>query len=126
MAIMDPGRLPPDRAHLDEADRRELLRFELLVAANRFDEAQEVVEDLWREAFDAHKRLYQGLANALTAVCALQVRQVRGAREIAARTREILAPFPRRVLGLELDALLDSMDELILRGNGPLLLLRQG
>lgn len=123
---MDPARIPADRAHLDPEERRELLRFELLVAANRFEDAQEVAEDLWREAVDAHKRLYQGLANALTAVCARQAQQVRGAREIAGRTREMLAPYPRLALGIELDPLLDSMDELVLRGVGPLLLLRQG
>jgi hypothetical protein len=123
---MDPACIPADRAHLDREDRRELLRFELLVAANRFEDAQELVEDLWREGIDAHKRLYQGLANALTAVCARQAGQVRGAREIAERTRELLAPFPRRVLDIELDPMLDSMDELVLRGVGPLLLLRQG
>jgi hypothetical protein len=123
---MDPARLPADRRHLDEADRNALLRFELLVQVGRFDDAQEIVEDLWREAVDAHRRLYQGLANALTAVCAREARQVRGAREIAARTREMLAPYPRRALGFDLDALLESVDELVLRGSGPVLLQRQG
>lgn len=123
---MDPARLPPDRRHLDEADRIALLRFELLVQVGRFDDAQEIVEDLWREATDAHRPFYQGFANALTAVCARQSRQLRGAREIAARTRELLAPYPRRALGFDLDALLDSVDELVLRGSGPVLLQSQG
>jgi predicted metal-dependent hydrolase len=126
MAFMDPSSLPPDRAHLEPDDRHSLLRFDLLVADRRFDEAQEAVEDLWFEATDAHRDLYHGLANALTAVCAREVRQLRGSREIAARSRVILDPFPRRVLGIDLDAFLDSVDAFVIRGEGPILLLRQG
>ncbi len=102
------------------------MRFELLVAQGRHDDAQEEAEDLWLEATDAHKRLYQGLSNALTAVCAREAGQRRGAREIAQRTRHMLAPFPNRVIGFELDALLESVNEFVLRGEGPILLLRQG
>jgi hypothetical protein len=126
MSIMDPALVPPDRGHLDPDDRRLLLRLELLVAQDKFEDAQEVAEDLWIEATDAHKRLYQGLSNALTAVCARRAHQVRGAREIADRTRTMLAPFPRLVVGIELDTLLVSMNEFIVRGEGPILLLRQG
>jgi hypothetical protein len=123
---MDPARLPPDRRHLDEADRTALLRFELLVQVGRFDDAKDLVEDLWHEATDAHRRFYQGLANALTAVCARQYRQSRGAVEIAGRTREMLAPYPRRALGFDLDALLDSVEDFVERGSGSVLLVRQG
>jgi hypothetical protein len=126
MSFMKPERIPVDRSHLEDDDRQQLLRLELLVAQGKFEEAQEVAEDLWIEAADAHKRLYQGISNALTAVCARQARQLRGAREIASHTRTILAPFPRRVLGIDLDALLDSMADFVLRGEGPIHLLRQG
>lgn len=123
---MDPSRVPAGRDHLDEDDRRRLMRLELLVAAGRFEEAQELAEDLWLEATDAHKRLYQGISNALTAVRARQARQLRGARQIAEQTRAMLAPYPRLVLGLELDALLDSVRDYVIRGEGPVLLKRQG
>jgi Domain of unknown function (DUF309) len=126
MAIMDPALLPADRDHLGDEDRDQLLRFELLVAQNRFDEAQEIVEDLWIEATDAHKDLYKGLANVLTAVCAREAQQRRGAREIAHQSRVILAPFPRLVLGVDLDALLDSVDDYVERGDGSVRFLRQG
>jgi len=126
MAYMDPAELPAGRGHLDPEDRERLTRFDLQVADRRFDEAQETVEDLWIEATDAHKALYQGLSNALTAVCAREARQLRGAREIAARSRTMLAPFPRHVLGIDLDALLESMDDFVERGEGPILVLRQG
>jgi predicted metal-dependent hydrolase len=126
MAHMNPAELPADRAHLDADDRRRLLRFELLLADGRFEEAQEVAEDLWIEAIDAHKALYQGLANALTAVCARQARQIRGARQIAQRSRAMLEPFPRRVLGMDLDVLMESVDDFVDRGDGPVLVLRQG
>jgi hypothetical protein len=126
MAIMEPERIPVGRDHLDDDEQRRLIRLELLVAQGRHDQAQEEAEDLWLEASDAHKRLYQGLSNAFTAVCARDAGQRRGAREIARRTRLMLAPFPRRVLGFDLDVLLDSVDEFVLRGEGPILLLRQG
>ncbi len=126
MTIMDPASIPEDRGHLAEDDRRQLLRLELLLNQGRYDEAQEVAEDLWLEATDAHKRLYQGLSNAVTAVVARQARKVRGARQIAQQTRTMVAPYPRRVIGIELDTLLDSMDDFVLRGEGPILLLRQG
>jgi hypothetical protein len=126
MAIMDPSRVPPGRGHLDPEDRARLTRLELLVAGGRFEEAQEVAEDLWLEATDAHKRLYQGLSNALTAVCARRARQVRGARQIAERTEAMLAPYPRHALDLELDALLESVRDFVARGEGPVLLRRQG
>jgi predicted metal-dependent hydrolase len=126
MPIMDPARVPADREHLDPRERVQLLRFDLLVAQGRHDEAQEIAEDLWLEAVDAHKRLYQGLSNAMTAVCARDNRQLRGALQIARRTHEMLAPYPRRVLGIELDVLLDSVDRYVRRGEGQILLLRQG
>ena len=126
MAIMDPSRVPGGRDHLDTDDRERLLRLELLVADDRIDEAQEQAEDLWLEATDAHKRLYQGISNALTAVCARRARKVRGARQIAEQSRVMLEPYPRHVLGLDLDALLESVREVVVRGEGPVLLRRQG
>lgn len=126
MAIMDPALIPEDRRHLDDDERRQLLLLELLVDQGKFDAAQEVAEDLWIVATDAHKRLYQGVSNALTAVCARQARQRRGARQISEQTRAMLAPFPRRVIGLELDVLLQSVDDFVVRGEGPVRLRRQG
>lgn len=126
MAIMEPERVPAGRDHLDREERRGLIRLELLVAQGKHDQAQEQAEDLWLGATDAHKRLYQGLSNALTAVCAREAGQRRGAREIAQRTRDMLGRYPRQVIGLDLDALLDSVDEFVLRGEGPILLHRQG
>jgi len=126
MAIMDPALLPADRNHLDPEDRNQLLRFELLLVQGRFDQAQEVVEDLWIEATDAHRELYRGLSNAVTAVCASEAQKHRGAGEIAHQSRVILAPFPRRVLGIDIDALLDSVSDHVERGEGSVLLQRQG
>ena len=123
---MDPASIPAGRGHLEPEEQSRLLRLELLVASGRYEEAQEQAEDLWIEAVDAHKRLYQGLSNALTAVVARLEHKRRGAREIATRTRQMLAPYPRRALGLDLEALLDSVDAFVLRGEGPILLLRQG
>ena len=126
MAIMNPSHLPTDRRHLDEDDRAGLLRFEFLLEQTRFDEAHDLVEDLWAVATDAHKDLYKGLANALAAVIARGADQQRGAAEIAQRCRVILAPYPRLVLGFDLDALLDSVESFVERGEGHILVRRRG
>ena len=116
MAIMDPTLIPEDSGHLDDDERRRMIRLELLVDQGKFDDAQEVAEDLWLESTDAHKRLYQGISNAFTAVVARQSRQVRGARQISEQTRVMLAPYPRRVIGIELDALLESVRDFVVCG----------
>lgn len=126
MTIMDAGGIPDSRHHLDEGERLDLLRLELLVAQGKLWEAQEAAEDLWRGARDAHRQLFLGISNALTAACAAESGQNRGAREIFDRSVRILAPFPRRSLGFDLDALLDSTRAFVLRGEGPLHLVRQG
>jgi len=126
MTIMNPALVPATRDHLDSEDRERLLRFELLVDQGLYHQAQDQVEELWIEANDAHKELYRGLANALTAVCARESHKRRGAREIAGCSRDILAPFPRISLGIDLEVLLRSLNDFIERGEGPILLAAQG
>jgi len=126
MTVMDPALIPADRSHLDDDDRSMLIRLDLLVAQGNIDDAQEIAEDLWLESNDAHKRLYQGISNALTAVCARQAQQLRGARQIAEQTRTMLEPFPRRAIGIDLDTLIESVNDFVTRGEGPILLLGQG
>lgn len=113
MAIMDPSQIPPKAGHLDP-DERELFRqLKEHIDAGRFEEAQDCAEDLWRVAVDAHKKLWQGVSNALTAICASELGHLRGAREIAAKTHEMLLPYPRHVVGLDLDDLLAMMDRFV-------------
>jgi Uncharacterized conserved protein len=121
MAVMEPSAVPPGRDHLDPEEVALLAAMECHLAAGDHRAAQDCAEDLWRLATDAHKRLYQGLSNALTAVCARELGHLRGAREIAARTHEMLRPYPRRVLGLDLETLLATMDRFVATGGGPVL-----
>ncbi len=118
MAIMDPADIPSGRDHLDPTDRARLEHFERLVATGALAEAQDLAEELWVEAVDAHKGLFRGLANALTAACARSRGQLRGAREIAAATRTMLSPYPSRAVGLDLDRLLASLDAFVATGEG--------
>ncbi len=122
VATLSPAQLPPGRDHLDEVDRERVERLERLVDAGQVEAAQDLAEELWAEACDAHRELYRGLANALTAACAADRGQSRGARQIAAATRAILAPFPRRSLGFDLDLLLASLDQLVATGDGRVVL----
>ena len=118
VAIMSPSAIPPDFEHLD-TDEQQLIRLlQDHLEAGRYHEAQDAAEDLWRGAVDAHKRLWQGVSNALTAVCARELGNLRGAQEIAARTHEMLTPYPRRVVGLDLDLLLATMDRFVATGRG--------
>ena len=118
MAIMDPSAVPSGRGHLDPEEVSLLEELEAHLIAGEHHAAQDDAEDLWRLAVDAHKRLYQGISNALTAVCARELGHLRGAREIAARSHDMLAPYPRRVVGLDLDLLLATMDAFVASGNG--------
>jgi hypothetical protein len=120
MSVLDPKSISSDRDHLDPEERQLLEQFDALVADDEFERAHGLLEDLWGTAVDAHKPLYQGLANVLAAVCAHQLGHLRGAREIAQWSHELLKPFPRQVLGLDLDCLLDSMERFLERGQGSL------
>jgi hypothetical protein len=120
---MEPAAIPPGRKHLDTEEQADLIRLDLLIAQGRHQEAQDVAEELWATATDAHRDLFQAISNALTAVCAREQGQLRGALEIAARTRTMLAPYPDRVVGIETSALLGSMDRFVARGSGQILLL---
>jgi hypothetical protein len=126
MAVMDPASIPNTRDHLEPDDRDRLMRFELLVEQGRHDDAQETAEELWLEGNDAHRRLFQGISNAMTAVCAREAGQLRGAREIARQTRSMLEAYPRHALGMDIEVLLRSVDEFVRRGEGPILLRAQG
>lgn len=123
VAIMDPRRIPSGRDHLEADDRGRLQLFESALDANDLEAAEDAAEQLWSEAVDAHRRLYQGLANAVTAALAHRAGQLRGAAEIAAATRELFAPYPRTALGLDLDRLLGSLDRLV-AGDGSSLEIR--
>jgi len=116
---MEAANLPAGREHLAEDEREVLARLEACLEVGDYRGAQDEAEDLWLVATDAHKRFYQGLSNALTAICARELGHLRGAGEIAARTHEMLAPYPRRVLGFDLDVLLESMDEFVAEGREP-------
>ncbi len=115
---MSPTAIPPDCDHMDAEEQQIVRLLQDHLEAGRHHEAQDAAEDLWRLAVDAHKRLWKGISNALTAVCAREIGHLQGAREIAARTHEMLAPFPRRAAGLDLDILLTSMDRFVASGGG--------
>ncbi len=115
---MSPSAIPPDFEHLDTEEQDLILLLQDHLEAGRYHEAQDAAEDLWRGAVDAHKGLWKGISNALTAVCAREIGHLQGAQNIAARTHEMLAPYPRRAGGLDLDILLTSMDRFVAAGGG--------
>ncbi|RLE17558.1 MAG: hypothetical protein DRJ65_22630, partial [Acidobacteria bacterium] len=73
MAIMSPSAIPPDINHLDAEEQALIRLLKDHLEAGRYREAQDTAEDLWRLAVDAHKLLWKGISNALTAVCALEL-----------------------------------------------------
>jgi hypothetical protein len=109
---MRPDEVPSGRDHLDARDRRLLAACDALVAHDPVA-AHDLLETLWAEAIDAHRILYQGLANAVAAVLAQAGGQRAGAAQIARRTHEMLAPFPRWAAGFDLDCALASMDAVL-------------
>ena len=115
---MSPSAIPPDFEHLDTEEQDLILLLQDHLEAGRHHEAQDAAEDLWRLAVDAHKGLWKGVSNALTAVCAREIGHIQGAQEIAARTHKMLAPYTRRVVGLDLDLLLTTLDRFVAAGGG--------
>ncbi len=109
---MHPAEVPAGCDHLDEDDRRRLRLCEKL-APHDPEAAHDVLETLWMEAVDAHRRLYQGLANVVAAVVAHNAGQRVGAGEIARRAHEMLAPFPGCAVGIDLDSALAGMDQVL-------------
>jgi len=118
VAIMNPSAIPPDCNHLDVEEQELIRQLQDHLEAGRYREAQDSAEDLWRLAVDAHKLLWKGISNALTAVCARKGGHLKGSREIAARTHQMLAPYPRPAAGLDLDLLLATMDRFVATGGG--------
>jgi hypothetical protein len=118
MAIMSPSAIPPDCNHLDTEEQELIRQLQDHLEAGRYHEGQDTAEDLWRLAVDAHKALWKGVSNALTAVCARELGHLKGAQDIAARTHEMLVLYPRRVVGIDLDLLLVTMDRFVATGSG--------
>jgi predicted metal-dependent hydrolase len=116
MAIMEPGSIPTERDHLGDEERALLAAFERAFEEDRFAAAHDVLEELWGAANDAHKTLYQGVANIVAAFQAVELGHARGATEIARHSHRMLRPFPRRALRLDLDQLLALMDRTVSDG----------
>ncbi len=116
MAFMDPGSIPTERDHLGDDERALLAAFERAFEEDRFATAHDVLEELWSSACDAHRTLYQGLANIVAAFQAVELGHARGATEIARHSHRLLRAFPRRALRLDLDQLLALMDRAVDEG----------
>jgi predicted metal-dependent hydrolase len=101
--------LHPD---LDPEDRRRLLHegVELFNAA-RFFEAHEVWEEVWRSTTPEPKELLQGLIQVAVAMVHHRDRaRPAVARRVLAKGRRRVAPYAPAALGLDLGALLETVD----------------
>lgn len=72
-------------------------------------ESHEIWEDLWNETQDEAKQFYKGLIQASVALYHLSRNNISGAQKLLARSRNHLAPYRPRYLGLDIDRFLGEV-----------------
>ncbi|MCS7276654.1 MAG: DUF309 domain-containing protein [Dehalococcoidia bacterium] len=75
----------------------------------RFWDCHETLEELWQQEETALADLYQGLIKAAAGFHHLLRRNGRGARLLLSGALSLLAPFPPRCLGLDLEGLREGI-----------------
>lgn len=75
----------------------------------QFYDAHEVWEDVWRESHGVEKRFLQGLIQAAVALHHHSRGNVAGACSLLARSHKNLAACPEETGGIDLNALLESL-----------------
>jgi predicted metal-dependent hydrolase len=106
---MSEAALHPDLA--PEERRRLLLEGIALFNSARFFEAHEAWEEVWRSTTPEPKELLQGLIQvAVAMVHHLDRGRPAVARRVLAKARRRIAPHRPLALGIDLDALLASID----------------
>jgi uncharacterized protein len=78
---------------------------------HRFFEAHEVLEDVWRVAPEPERRFLQGLIQVAVALHHHSRGNPVGCRSLLERARRNLSGYPEQHGGLDLAALLRSLDE---------------
>jgi uncharacterized protein len=78
---------------------------------HRFFEAHEVLEDVWRDAPEPERKFLQGLIQVAVAMVHHSRGNSIGCRSVLERARRNLAKYPAVHGGLDLAALLISLDQ---------------
>ena len=100
-------------------DRRYLEFFELF-NLEKFFEAHEVLEGLWRETQGTERDFYQGLIQIAAAFVHVQKKNFDGARKLFGTATKYLEKFPEIYEGLELKKLLEeTRDSIFSKGPFP-------
>ncbi|MGC2197295.1 MAG: DUF309 domain-containing protein [Terriglobales bacterium] len=76
-----------------------------------FFEAHEVLEDVWRAAPEPERKFLQGLIQVAVALHHHSRGNQVGCRSLLERARRNLAPYPEQHRGVDLAALLHSVDQ---------------
>jgi uncharacterized protein len=87
-----------------------LAAFMSAFSAGRYFEAHEIVEAFWVGYQGSDRDFYRGLIQAAVALHHASAGKAVGARGVAARARENLAPYAPRHESIELDAILARLE----------------
>src|SRR5436853_410251 len=81
----------------------------LFFNARDFFEAHEVWEDLWADSAPPERRFYQGLIQAAVGLLHFGNGNLRGAVKLYRSSRDYMAAYPGRYLGLDTDGFWERM-----------------
>ena len=96
------------------------LQFAVLFNEEKFFEAHEVLEDLWRKVTGPERNFYQALIQIAAALVHVQRGNPRGAVEMLAKAEKLSRPYPAAYRGVEIASLLKETGASIQKnGNFP-------
>ena len=105
----DAGEVSPE---FEKRDPRYLRYFELF-REEKFFEAHEVLEALWRETKGAKRDFYQGLIQLAAALVHYQKGNLTGAKELFKTASRYLEPYGRIEEGVRLDPILKEYTQFL-------------
>ncbi len=101
-----PARAVPELAPLEDRFAEALSLFD----AERYFEFHDVLEELWRDEPGPEREFLQGLLQAGVSLHKARLGQLAGARKLFVKGSQRLASFPARHRGVEVEALLASIE----------------
>lgn len=109
--------LPYDTTETELAEEFEYATVEEALATavelwddQRFFEAHECLEDVWHHAADDDRDFWQGVVQVAVTCCHHQRGNDKGARVMAAKALERLAPFPATHRGIDVQSLREFLE----------------
>ena len=89
------------------------LQYFSLFHEEKYFEAHEVLESLWRETKGEEREFYQGLIQLAAALVHFQKRNLAGARELVRNASKHFLPYPLVYRGVEISLILKEFEKFL-------------